>query len=258
MKGESAKIIEKIQQFHPRNSMAWFNIWHFSTSKNRTNRSPGSCCHGLVVLTEFLVAEALQTSFLSDPGVVLSGVFGACWSIVDGTVSVICFWWWDVALEKTCKQRTFLNLYIYTLYKYSFDFFMYGCKCISYIDINPNDTVCHFRDCISILAWNLRYDQPTWEIWLGLQVDSYGPLIMQQNQRGNVRSIPRCCTKRNLEILYIFYLTYLRLERDEELKKQYLGVNSSLLWMNHFPNSQYNSFLAEFLQEIPDANNWYT
>lgn len=83
-------------------------IWHltcFHIQKLNQSDPLDPFVTGFVVLTELLVSEALQTSFLSDPGVVLSGNFGACWSIVDGTVSVICFWWWDVALEKTCKQH---------------------------------------------------------------------------------------------------------------------------------------------------------
>ena len=88
------------------------------------------------------------------------------------------------------------------------------------------------------------------------KLDSYGtPLIMQQHWSTWQRKIDSekvFLTQRNLEILYIFYLTYLRLERDEELKKHCLGVNASfLLGMNHFRNSQYNSWRLNSCKKFP-------
>lgn len=158
--------------------MASFKIWHFSTSIFFSPiRSPGSFCHGvcrsyrvagLWGFADFLSVRPRRRSI----GVFLEHVGASLMELW------VLFAFGDEMWSLVHLQTTFW-ICIYTLYKYSFDFFMCGCKCISYININPNDTVCHFRDCIQSLAWNLRYDQPTWEIWLVLQVDSYGPLIMQ-------------------------------------------------------------------------------
>ena len=88
--------------------------WHhltfdiFSTSKNWTNQIPGCFSHGVIVPTELLVSEALQTSFLSDPGAVLAMFHqsGGCWSTIDRNVSSICFWWLEmwplVHVQTTC------------------------------------------------------------------------------------------------------------------------------------------------------------
>ena len=88
--------IQKVQQSHPRNSIASFDIiLYFSTSKNTTNEIPGCFSHGVgIVPTELLVSEALQTSFLSDPGAVLAMFHqsGGCWSTIDRNVSGICSW----------------------------------------------------------------------------------------------------------------------------------------------------------------------
>lgn len=173
------QIIKKSSNFIQETPWHHLTVWHFSTSKNRTNRSPGSFYHGVAsFLPSCWSLRLCRLPFCQTQASFYRVFFGACWSIVDGTVSVICFWWWDVALGSLANN--ILNLYIYSFINTLLISLCMGVNAfLNYININPNWHCRIFRDCRGSLAWNLRYDQPTWEIWLVLQVDSYGPLIMQ-------------------------------------------------------------------------------
>ena len=80
-----------------------------------------------------LVSEALQTSFLSDPGVV-PAMFRQ-WEVIGASLIELLVMGGDMALG----PRANIFVYLYILFiRYSFDLFMYGCKCI-YINMNPNE-----------------------------------------------------------------------------------------------------------------------
>ena len=105
---QSSNFIQEIPWHH-------LTIWHFSTSKNRTNRSPGSFYHGVA---SFLPScWSLRLCRLPFCQTQASFYRFFLWSILehrnDGTVSVIYFWWWDVILGSLANN--ILNLYIYTL-----------------------------------------------------------------------------------------------------------------------------------------------
>ena len=112
-------IKQQIQQFYPRNSTASFNIWHFSTSKNRTNRSPGSFCHGAASFLRSCWSLRLcrlpfcQTQAPCLRCFINRGVVGA--PLIEMWV-VFAFDGWRCGPWSTCKQHVHNMLHLYTVY----------------------------------------------------------------------------------------------------------------------------------------------